>query len=156
MKTFKVNHWFRFYYLIGFLILAFLILFSLFMLFPNCLYETSNFEKPSNLFEISWCFSFTLFGFCFVIAKILINDIYNINNVTDKDDVTEKRKILWRYSLFYPIMIFLIAYLSFIITKYQFKLTGNEFYSVSAIMSLFFGYFIDNSKNILDKIKSNK
>jgi uncharacterized membrane protein len=98
-----------------------------------------------------------------VIVKILINDINlinygqkkEINDVQKKENATEKRKIILRYSLFYPIMIVLLSYLSFIITIYQFKLTGKEYFEVSAILSLFLGYFIDNSKDILDKFKGN-
>lgn len=165
MKEFKLKYVFRLYFIALFLLIAVMILLSLKFKYPESLYYNFINETPTFIYKLFWCISFTLLGFCLLCIKLCINEIEftslnilikqkeSIDAEIEKNKILlEKNKIIWRYILYYPIMIIVLSALSLILSVHQLELNGKSFFEVSAVLSFIFGYLVDSLPRIFEKL----
>lgn len=158
IKTSNIKDDFRICFAIVFFIIAIILIWRI----GSVMNSSIKFDEINISAKYLWSLAFTLLGFCLLVLKICINSIHNLDDqkestskkVKEEDSEQTKRvKNLWRYFLFYPILIIVFAFLSTEISLSQFILLERIHYLVaSALLSFFLGFYIDSITYVIEKL----
>jgi hypothetical protein len=125
---------YRIYFAVVFAMIAGIILFN----------QKENFLGLYNQ-NFFWCLAFCLVGFSVLVLKLCINFV-------KPDSQAEKKKVILRYLIYYPIMLIVMSALSFAISTSIYNKSEKLFLLSSALLSFFLGFFIDSLPIIVEKL----
>jgi hypothetical protein len=127
--------------------IGFAILYTSLGIFLICFFRKEIFNQEVDLkkweiyYRLLWSFSFGLFGFSVLIGEIINNILYR----NGKQDMSPFPS----YLLYYLPIIIITSVLSFFIFSKSICTLGNLFYSGTAFVSFFLGFYVDNIREIL-------